>query len=386
MLKPKFIDYYMDVAELTSKLSSAVRLSVDVVLLLYALCLLAAVAGRYGMVAPWMFGVALVTNFVVVLGSILLLCRGHRQYLFYILAFAVNFAAVPLSIASIMGWLTLPVSVNFITVFGSLIHIVLLNLALIDRLRQSEQKMLEALRQSAILEAQRDAVEQQREFVAMVSHEFRTPLAVIDATAQSVEIACSQSNGASYEFIAPRQEKIRRAVRRLVSLLDNFLTHERLDFHDGQTKGGTLDLRELASAAAKNWDHLLHSPNQLRLEVGEQIVTVCADRAMMTLALSNLIDNALKYSPLESPITLRVGKTQSDGWIEVQDHGIGLSADEMAHVFEKFYRGGDAQKAPGAGLGLYLVRSIAHQQGGEVEVESKPGKGSRFRLRLALLA
>lgn len=358
----------------------------DVVLLLYVLCLLAAMAGRYGVVAPWMFGFSLVTNFIVVLGSIVLLWRGLRQYLFYILAFAVNFAAVPVSIASIMGWLTLPVSANFITVFGSLFHIILLNLALIDRLRQSEQKMLEALKQSATLEAQRDAVEQQRKFVAMVSHEFRTPLAVIDATAQSVEIACSQSRTASYEFIAPRQEKIRRAVRHLVSLLENFLTQERLDFYDRRTQGEPLDLRELAREAVKNWAHLLHSPDQLRFELGNQVVLVCADRAMMTLALSNLIDNALKYSPKGSSITLRVGKIQGDGWIEVEDCGNGLSADEIGHVFDKFYRGGDAQKAPGTGLGLYLVRSIARRQGGEIEVESTPGKGSKFRLRLALVA
>ena len=358
----------------------------DAVLLFYALCLLAALAGGYGVVVPWMLRFAIVTNFVVVLVSISLLWRGHRQYLFYILAFAVNFAAVPVSIASVMGWLTLPVSADVITISGSLIHIVLLNFALIDRLRQSEQKMIAALRQSAKLEAQRDAVEQQRKFVAMVSHEFRTPLAVIDATAQSVEIACSQSNTTSYEFIAPRQEKIRRAVRCLVSLLDNFLTQERLDFYDRRTQGETLDLRELASEAVKSWAHLLYSPGQLQLELCDQVVPVCADRAMMTLALSNLIDNALKYSPRGSPITLRVGKTQSEGWMEVVDHGNGLSADEISHVFEKFYRAGDAQKAPGAGLGLYLVRSIALRQGGEIEVSSTPGKGSRFRLRLALVA
>lgn len=357
----------------------------DAVLLFYALCLMAALAGRYGAIAPWMFLFTLATNSAVVFITIFLLWRGQRQYLFYSLAFAVNFAAVPLSIAIVMGWLMLPVSADIVTIAGSLIHIVLLNFALVDRLWQTEKKMLSALRQSAKLEAQRDAVEQQRKFVAMVSHEFRTPLAVIDATAQSLEIACSQSNTLSYEFIAPRQEKIRRAVRRLVSLLDNFLTQEWLDYHDSQTKGETLDLRELASDAAKTWAHLLPSPDQLQLELGGQIVPVWADRVMMTLALSNLIDNALKYAPTGSPITLRVGKTQGDGWIEVQDQGIGLSADEITHVFEKFYRGGDAQKTPGAGLGLYLVRSIARDQGGEVEVESTPCKGSRFRLCLALL-
>jgi signal transduction histidine kinase len=201
-----------------------------------------------------------------------------------------------------------------------------------------------------------------------------------------VEIACSQANIALNEFIAPRQEKIRRAVRRLISLMDNFLTHERLDFHDSKTQSEPLDLRELASEAVKNWVHFLHSPGQLRLELGDKPVPVCADRVMLSLALSNLIDNALKYSPLGSPITLRVGITHGDAWIEVQDHGSGLSADQITHVFDKFYRGDDAQKAPGAGLGLHLVRTIARSQGGDVELESKLGKGSRFRMRLRLEA
>jgi signal transduction histidine kinase len=181
-----------------------------------------------------------------------------------------------------------------------------------------------------------------------------------------------------------RQEKIRRAVRRLVSLLDNYLTGERLEVRDAELKREVLDLRELASATVESWHHLMQTPDQLHLEPGGGGASAIADRAMMELALSNLIDNALKYSPPGGPITLRVGTTAGNGWIEVEDHGVGIAPNEIETIFDKFYRGGDAQTVPGAGLGLHLVRRIVREHGGEVGVVSQPGKGSRFRVRLPL--
>lgn len=357
----------------------------DALLIFYALCALASMSGNYGLVVPWLMRLAFVVTFGVALAGPWLLWRGHREYLFYILAFTANFLVIPLTTAKLLGWISINISTDHVTLMGSVIHIVLLSFGMVDRMRLSERKMLAAVKLTAELAAERDAAQQQRQFVAMVSHEFRTPLAVIDAAAQSVEIACSQAATASYEFIAPRQEKIRRAVRRMVSLLDNFLTSERLDSHQTKAQGQTMDLRGLAIEVAKNWSHLLHAPDQLRLELGEAAIPVFAERAMMALALSNLIDNAIKYSPLGNPITLRVGKTKGDGWIEVEDRGAGIQATEIGQIFDKFYRSGDAQKMPGAGLGLYLVRTIARSQGGEVDVESKPGEGSRFRIWFALV-
>jgi signal transduction histidine kinase len=357
---------------------------IDGVLWFYALCAVAAIVGFYGVVAPTMMVVAVATNFCATLAALWLLWRGHREYLFYILAFAVNFAAVPFSVAMIMGWLVLPVSTDFITVLGSIIHIVLLSFTMVNRLRRTEEKMRVVVLEAAALAAERDAVLQQRQFVAMVSHEFRTPLAVIDATAQSVELACLQSGSAPIDFLAPRQEKIRRAVRRMVSLLDNFLTHERLDFHAVSGQREVLDLRDLALEAALHWAHLLHQPEQLQLVLGEVAVPVRVERALVALALSNLIDNAIKYSPPGRPITLRVGRSKSDGWMEVQDQGVGIDTAEQSSIFDKFYRSGTAQAVPGAGLGLYLVRAIARSQGGAVEVESQSGQGARFNLKLPL--
>jgi signal transduction histidine kinase len=355
------------------------------VLLVYAACTVVAAAGAYNVIAPGMMLLAIGTNIYIAVAGTWLLWRGHREYLFYMLAFFASFTAIPLSVAILMGWMTLPFPTDLFIIFASMIHIVLISLTVVSRLHLSEKKVIAVLKEAADIAAEREASRQQRQFVAMVSHEFRTPLAVIDATAQSVEIAGSQSATVTYEFIAPRQEKIRRAVRRMVSLLDNFLTHERLEVEGSRNQPERADLRDLASEVADNWSHLLHLPDQLRLVLGDEEMPVWVERSMVALALSNLIDNAVKYSTRGSPITIRVGKTGANGWIEIEDEGIGVAPKEMALIFDKFYRSGDAQGMPGAGLGLYLVRTIAHSQGGKVSVESFPHQGSRFRLYLELM-
>ena len=360
-----------------------IRRGIAALLLFYGLCALAAAAGLW-VIAPWLMWIALITNIGLNIAGPWLVWRGHREYLLYILAFIVNFAAVPLSVTQLMGWLTLPISIESVTILGSIIHIVVLSFAVVDRMRQTERKMRAAVKLTAELSAERDAVRQQRQFVSMVSHEFRTPLAVIDATAQSVEIACSQSNSVSYEFIAPRQEKIRRAVRRMVSLLENLLTDERLEFHENKYDSTLVDLRAMASMAARAWEHLLRTPEQMELVLGPDPVRVFVDPSLTTLALSNLIDNAIKYSPAGGRIRLRVGKNKDHGWIEVHDGGVGIAAKDIAQIFDKFYRSGEAHDVPGAGLGLYLVRTVIRDQGGNIEVESEPGHGSCFLLNIPL--
>ena len=362
----------------------------DAVLLVYAGCALAAIAGHYGAVAAGLNLLLLVVTTGLALTGPWLLWRGHREYLLYSLAFITSFAGLAVTVARLMGWLSTHFPNEYTIMLSTTVHVLLINVAVAERVRRSDREKLAAEKQTAVLTAEYETVQQQRQFITMVSHEFRTPLAVIDATAQSMEIACSPMNCAIVELIAPRQEKIRRAVRRLVSLLDNVLTSERLDLQDAKIKPKVVNLRELASETAKSWEHLLNAPKQLRLELGIELenesmpVLVFADRALIGLALSNLIDNALKYSPLGRAITLRTGKTDDEGWIEVEDGGSGIAPEDIDKIFDKFYRSSDALTVPGAGLGLYLVRTLVRQHGGEVRVISHPGQGAIFRLHLPL--
>lgn len=358
--------------------------AMNAVLVFYAFCTAAAAAGYYGQIVTLLQMVALVATTSLFIAGPWLLWRGHREYLLYVLAFSVHFIGIASGGMRYLGWMAIDSSSDYLTMLTSGLHVVLLNFAVADRVRRAEHEKLTAEKRTAELVAEHDAVVRQRQFVAMVSHEFRTPLAVIDATAQSVEIACSQAACALHDSIVTRQEKIRRAVRRLVSLLDNYLTGERLEFGEAEIRREALDLRELAHETVRSWHHLLPAPDQLQLEPGDGGAPAFADRTMMELVLSNLVDNALKYSPPGSPITLRVGAAAGEGWIEVEDHGVGIAPEEIDKIFDKFYRSGDVQTAPGAGLGLYLVQRIVHEHGGEVDVVSETGKGSRFRVRLPL--
>ena len=357
----------------------------DAALIFFAFCALASASGYYGVVAPWLHITLLVINAGEAFAGPWLLWRGHREYLLYTLAFTASFASVLISLLRLMGLLSIDMSSDYITMIATGSHIVLLNIAVAQRVHRAERELRIEEKKTAELTAERDAVKKQRQFVAMISHEFRTPLAIIDATAQSIEIACSQQSCALFESIEPRQEKIRRAVNRMLTLLDNFLTDEKLDLYAGEFKLKPVDLRELASETAKSWCHLLSFPDQLQIELGSESAIVLIDRAMMTLALSNLLDNAMKYSPPGSPIILRVGKTGNVGWIEVKDHGIGIPPEQVEKIFDKFYRTGNALSVPGAGLGLYLVRSIVRHHGGEVNAVSEPNNGSCFRIRLPLV-
>jgi signal transduction histidine kinase len=357
----------------------------DSVLLFYAGCALAALAGYYIVIITWLNLVGVVATSGVAVAGYGLLWRGHREYLLYTLAFTASFSGLALTLARLTGCLSAhDAPTDYTVMLSTTLHVLLTNIAVADRVRRSDRDKLIAEKQTALLTAEYEAHQQQRQFIAMVSHEFRTPLAVIDATAQSVEIVCAQMSSALVGAILPRQEKIRRAVRSMVSLLDNFLTNERLDFREAERQAEAVDLRDLASEAAKSWQHLLHTPDQLRLEWPNEPATVLADRAMLLLALSNLIDNAIKYALPGSPIRLRVGKTNVEGWIEVENSGAGILPEELEKIFGKFYRSNQAKTVPGAGLGLFLVRTLLRQHGGEVEVSSEPGKETRFRLCLPL--
>jgi signal transduction histidine kinase len=121
-----------------------------------------------------------------------------------------------------------------------------------------------------------------------------------------------------------------------------------------------------------------------RIDAG--LPTVRVDREAIARSLVNLVNNALKYSDHEKFLRVRLYRSNGALKLEVADRGIGIARNEQSKIFEKFYRAGDplVHNTKGSGLGLSLVRHIAHAHGGDVEVESTPGKGSTFTLSLPL--
>jgi two-component system, OmpR family, sensor kinase len=241
-------------------------------------------------------------------------------------------------------------------------------------------------RQAALLEEQL-AHEQrlalaQRNFVSMASHEFRTPLTIIDAHARRLEKA---REGASAREIGDRVGKIRAAVLRLTHLIDNMLSSGRL------VDGGAelyFELVELDLAALLREVCQLHREMVPAAEIlerfGDAPMPIVGDAKLLFQVFSNLLANAVKYSPNGGAIVVEAAVFGDEVMVAVSDRGIGIPKADLARLFERYYRGGNVSGIVGTGVGLYLVKTALDLHKGRIEVKSEEGEGSRFVVRLSI--
>lgn len=238
--------------------------------------------------------------------------------------------------------------------------------------RQWREEQLRALafeRQSRIEQQARRA---QADFVSLLSHEVRTPLAMIDGAVQSLQLMAD----AHHPEVQQRHSRIRRGVRRINGLLEHFLHSERLDEPDLRITPQWLECQAFCNQLIQDQ----HLAQRVQLHVATP--SIYADPQLAAIALGNLLSNAGKYSAADQPIELRL--TRQGDWLccEVNDRGCGIEDAHLPHIFQRFYRvpgGGDVD---GSGLGLYMVRRIAELHGGQINAERRDGGGMCFTLRL----
>jgi two-component system OmpR family sensor kinase len=223
----------------------------------------------------------------------------------------------------------------------------------------------------------------QRNFISMASHEFRTPITIIDGHAQRL---VSLKDKLDPNALVERASKIRHAVRRITHLIQNMIDSMRMI--DGDVKlyfhPAKMDMGELTREVCQL--HREIAPQSLILEHRQNPgpLHVHGDVDLLFQALSNLLSNAIKYSPGSGPIEVVMARSDGAVLIAVQDHGIGIPPADRGRVFERYYRGENAAGIVGTGIGLYFVRTVIELHGGTVEVESREGEGSRFTVRLPL--
>lgn len=230
------------------------------------------------------------------------------------------------------------------------------------------------------LENERRLTAQQRDFVSMTSHEFRTPLTVIDGHAQRL-IKTSERLDAT--DIAERGASIRRSVQRITNIMDSLLGASRmLDGH------AVFQVSDFDPAALLRDASQAHRDATRGAVIEEDLSSLPArmtgDPKLLFHAFSNLLSNAIKYSPEGSPI--EVSAVQELDWlvVKVRDHGIGIPAKDRSRLFERYFRGSNATGVAGTGVGLHLVALVVALHQGEVYAESLEGVGSRFVVRLPL--
>ncbi len=219
----------------------------------------------------------------------------------------------------------------------------------------------------------RDA--ERKRFASMLNHEFRTPLSTIDGAIQRLEATCPDAD----EPTRQRYRKIALATDRLIAMLDDYLSPERMAEIGGERKANSLAPRVLLEEAAAQ----VRAAGRLAsVETGELPAALRCEPDGMRLALKILVDNAIAFSPANTAIVLRGRLAASGVELAVRDHGPGIAGDEEAHIFDKFYRGRNAQGLPGSGLGLYMARSIVEVHGGIVSLVKPAGGGAEFRIWL----
>jgi signal transduction histidine kinase len=223
------------------------------------------------------------------------------------------------------------------------------------------------------------------DFVSNVSHELRTPLALIRLYAETLELGRITTHEKKNEYYSI----IRKESERLTALINNILDFSRIEAGAKEYDFRETDIAELVRNTLDSYRFQIEQQGfALEEQIDTGIPRVRVDREAIARALVNLVNNALKYSDNEKFLGVRLYRDNAVLKLEVSDRGIGIERHEQARIFEKFYRTCDplVHNTKGSGLGLSLVRHITHAHGGEVEVESTPGRGSKFTMSLPLAA
>ena len=241
-----------------------------------------------------------------------------------------------------------------------------------DELKLQTEKLAQALEHEKHINAL------QRQFVAMTSHEFRTPLTIIDGAAQRLS---RKKGDVSSEFIVEKSERIRSAVARMVELMESFLEAGRLDHGKMTLTLGDCPLADLVTQCARRQAEVASAHN-LVLDITNLPSTIQGDTSRLSQVFSNLFANAVKYAPRAPEIVIRGWSADGSAYLSVSDQGVGIDADDIEKMFQLYFRARTSSGIAGTGIGLNLVKQIVELHGGEVSVQSEPGKGSTFIVRL----
>lgn len=220
-------------------------------------------------------------------------------------------------------------------------------------------------------------------FVASVSHELKTPLTSIRASAETLLMDRADSKQVASEYL----KTIVSESERLTRLVESVLDLSRIEMGRKTYRMQSICLNEVVRSAAKAMEYPLSQLGfTLTISDDQSKPTLLADSDALEQAILNLLGNAMKYSGSGRSIEMRVGSHDAEAYIDVVDQGIGIARDDQARIFEKFHRvrSAETEGIAGTGLGLALALHVAEAHKGRIDVVSDPGRGSTFSLRIPL--
>ncbi len=328
--------------------------------------------GHYRVVVPpiQLTSVAIIV-LTLVLG-LLMARRGHQEARLFLFAFSFFYIGVTWRYLRNFGLLEPNFWNDNSYQIGAFMHMLVMSIGIFasyNRMRRDKQSAEARAATEARLRTE------QRDFVSMVSHELRNPLSIIGASSDNLLQDPTLGDKARQ-----RVDKIIKSGDRMRELMDNYLSKERMLLDSQQLKVGPVDLASLCRQVC----HDLEDGQSARVEIRTSRAHVPAqcDAGLLKIAVQNLVNNALRHSPPGGRVVITLESRPRSVEIRVRDQGSGIPEEEINYIFTRFFRGRGALDQPGAGLGLYLVRSIAERHGGWVSVQNQPGGGCEFRVQL----
>jgi signal transduction histidine kinase len=258
-----------------------------------------------------------------------------------------------------------PEEVELVALLGRLVATAVQNI----RAYEAERNTADELRRLSALRA---------DFVSLVSHELRSPMAAVIGAARTLEERWRELNAEQRQaFLALISDETSRLSRLVGDVLDTSRIEAGTFSFTFRDVDLTQLLRDVVAAAELAQDEV-----RVRTEVSGTLPRVRGDRERLRQVIRNLVDNAVKYSSAGSEVRVRASAYDGDIRVDVQDHGPGIPLEDHKLIFEKFGRSGGGVTKPGTGLGLFIARSIVEAHGGWLDVESAPDQGATFTLEL----
>lgn len=237
--------------------------------------------------------------------------------------------------------------------------------------KDAEHKMKESLRK------ERELNELKTKFLSLVSHEFKTPLSGI---LTSAILAGKYTETNQQDKREKHLKTIQSKVKYLNNILNDFLSIERLESGKTNYKFDTVPLSKVVNEVIYNSNMLLKDGQKINYPNNIDDITINFDEKILELSLTNLINNAIKYSPEYTIIDVAVTPKKDAVEIQIKDEGMGIPKKEQKFIFNRYFRAENALLDQGTGIGLNIVKSHLENLGGTIEFESEEGKGSTFTI------
>lgn len=241
-----------------------------------------------------------------------------------------------------------------------------------------KDKEIEMMLQQA-LGKEKELNEMKSRFISTISHEFRTPLTSIFSSTELIQVYGSRWSAEKKEELF---ERIKKSVKYLTRLLDDVLTISRTETGKISFQPEQLDLKKLAQECIEDAKSLMNERHHLKFSYKTRQKLFYLDTKLLRFILSNLLSNALKYSPNGGDVELKIWVSEKYLLIEISDEGIGIPPEEKEMIFQPFYRTKNIETIAGTGLGLTIVDRAVILHNGEILVQSELNKGTTFTIRI----